>query len=346
MNHHLAWRWAFVTLLASILTNGCSKPQGRVVLYCAQDEEFANQVLGEFTKRTGLPVDPKFDTEATKSVSLYTELVQEKARPRCDVHWNNEIIATIRLQRLGLLAPYASPSAESYPDFARAPDHTWHAFAARARILLVNTQLVPEGDWPRSMLDLTAPRWKGKVAMAKPEFGTSATQAACLFAVLGPDKAKGFYQGLRDNDVHIRPGNKDVAVEVGQGRHAIGITDTDDAITEVEAGRPVAIIFPDRDRPKEDPMGTLFIPNTLAMIQGCPNPQGARQLIDYLLSTEVEAKLAETESHQIPLNPQVKAHLPKQILTPQAAKPMDVDFNKATDMWDETQVFLQKVFAR
>jgi len=325
---------------------GCGSAKSRVVLYCAQDQEFADQVLGEFTQRTGLSVDPKFDTEADKSVSLYVELVNEKSRPRCDVHWNNEILSTIRLQKQGLLEPYRSPSAEPYPASAKASDGTWHAFAARARILIVNTNLVKEPDRPHSLFDLTQASWKGRIGMAKPQFGTSATQAACLFEVLGSEQAKKFYRDLRENGVIIVPGNKQVAEGVGQGQFAAGITDTDDAIAEVEAGRPVTIIFPDGGRAAGDRMGTLFIPNTLAIIRGCPNPDGARKLIDYLLRPEVEVKLAETASHQIPLNPQAHAHLPKDIKTPQMVKSMDVDFEKAAGLWDEVQDFLRNEFAR
>ena len=336
----------FLPLLAAGLVVGCTAPANRVVLYCAQDEEFADQILGDFTKRTGLKVDPKFDTEATKSVSLYAELVQEKDRPRCDVHWNNEILSTIRLERMGLLEPYASPSAAPYPTSAKAPNDTWHAFAARARVLVVNTKLVKEQDRPRSLLDLTDPRWKGKVGMAKPQFGTSATQAACLFQVLGPEKARAYYLGLRANDVQIVAGNKQAAEGAGTGQFAVGITDTDDAMGEVEASRPVAIIFPDGDRPAGERMGTLFIPNTLGVIRGCPDPEGARKLVDYLLSPEVEAKLAESGSHQIPLNPEIKAQLPKEIRRPGQVKAMDVDFEKAADLWDETQTFLREQFAQ
>src|SRR5205807_2736609 len=250
--------------LLPFLAWGCgSNTANRVVLYCAQDQEFAEQVLGEFSKRTGIRVDPKYDTEADKSVSLYAELMQEKDRPRCDVHWNNEIIATIRLQRQGLLAPYESPAAAPYPASAKARDHIWHAFAARARILIVNTQLVKEAERPKSLLDLTDARWKGKAAMAKPQFGTSATQVACLFDVLGPGKAKEFYTALHKNGINIVPGNKQVAEGVGRGQFAVGVTDTDDAMDEVQAGRPVTIIFPDKDAAKSERMGTLFIPNTL-----------------------------------------------------------------------------------
>lgn len=317
------------------------------MLYCAQDKEFAEQALSDFTQQTGLAVFPKFDTEADKSVSLYVELINEKERPRCDVFWNNEILSTIRLQRQGLLEPYASPSAEPYPASVKAKDHTWHAFAARARILIVNTDLVPEADRPRSLFDLAQRRWKRPTAISKPQFGTSATQAACLFEVLGTEAAKAFYLDLRKNGVNIVPGNKQVAEGVGRGQFAVGITDTDDAIEEVKAGRPVAIIFPDRDGDKDRPrMGTLFIPNTVAIIKGGPNPTGARKLVDFLLSPEVEKALAEAASHQIPLNPQVNAQLPREIETPKTVKRMDVNFDKAADLWDEVQTFLSREFAR
>ena len=91
-------------------------------------------------------------------------------------------------------------------------------------------------------------------------------------------------------------GNKKVAVAVGQGQYAIGLTDTDDAMAEIEAGKPVTLIFPDGDARVESSIGTLYIPNTAAIIKNCPNPEGARKLVDYLLSPEVEAKLAESAS--------------------------------------------------
>jgi iron(III) transport system substrate-binding protein len=334
--------------LFTLLALGCGNaaPQ-QVVLYCAQDQEFAEATLADFQRTTGLTVTPKYDTEADKSLSLVAELQKEAGRPRCDVHWNNEIIGTIRLSRLGLLAPYASPSAVPYPPQAKAADHTWHAFAARCRVLLVNTQLVPEAERPKSLLELTQPRWKGKLAMAKPMFGTSATQAACLWEVLGAEKAKAWYVGLLDNQVQVVPGNKQAAEAVGRGSAAVAVTDTDDAMEEVAAGHPVAIVFPDAaGHPDWSRLGTLFIPNTLAVVRGCPNPTGARRLVDFLLSDEVEAKLAAAASHQIPLNPNVKVELPAQLAPAKAAKRMQVDFERAADVWDEVQAFLRKEFAR
>ncbi len=337
-------RWLGILLM---LAAGCGKSEERVVLYCAQDQEFAEGILREFTARTGLKVAPKYDTEADKSVSLYVELVSEKDRPRCDVHWNNEILATIRLERQGMLEPYSSPSLEGLDAPFRGKHGTWTGFAGRARILIVNTQLVPEADWPRSLFDLAEPRWRGRVAMSKPQFGTSATQAACLFEVLGQDRAKEYYRKLRDNGVHVVAGNKQVAEGVAAGQFAFGVTDTDDAMEELSAGRPVAIVFPDRAAPANERLGTLFIPNTVALIRGSPNPGGGRKLIDFLLSEEVEGKLAETSSHQIPLiHRGLRSRLPKAIETPETVKKMDVDFYRAADLWDEAQAFLRQEFAR
>ncbi len=346
----LRWRHAIIILVFGGVA-GCTHAEPRVVLYCAQDRDFAVPLLDAFHQQAGLPVVPKYDTEKNKSVSLYEELVAERNRPRCDVFWNNEILSTIRLQKQGLLEPYDSPSAQPYPAETKAADHTWHAFAARARILLVNTRLVAEKDRPRSLLDLTEARWRDRVVMAQPQYGTSATQAACLFQALGGDRARKFYRDLKANGVRIAPGNKDVAVWVGQGRTptgqevAIGITDTDDAMEELREKHDVALIYPDRDAPPDGKLGTLFIPNTLAILKGAPNPQGARRLIDYLLSADVEKRLAESESHQVPLNPEVKANFPPEIQTPKTVRTMKVDFEKAAAQWEEVQTFVRQQFA-
>jgi iron(III) transport system substrate-binding protein len=329
-------RLALVLLLALPLS-GCGKAAPRVTLYCGQDEEFATDILREFETSTGIKVDVRADTEANKSVSLYEAIVRESKQPRCDVFWNNEIINMVRLQKQGLLGSYPTGAATPFPAWAKGPDETWYAFAARARILLVNDRLAPE-DRPRGILELTDPKWKGRVAMAKPQFGTTATQAACLFEVLGTEKAEQFYRELRPN-VTILAGNKDVAVAVAEGRFDVGLTDTDDAIIEVQRGRPVTIIYPDQQT-----IGTLFLPNTVAIVKGAPHPQQARRLVDFLLSPEVEKRLAEGRSAQIPLNPEVQAELP--IQRPTQVKAMNVDFTKAAAHWDQVQAFLRELFAR
>ena len=267
-----------IPLLLTLVFAGCQRSNERVVVYCAQDRDAAEATFAEFTGDTDLTVAPKFDTEANKSVALVAELRQEADRPRADVHWNNEPLGTIRLARQGIYRPYTSPAAADFPDWSRGKDGLYQAFAERARVIVVNTDLVPEADRPRSVFDLADPKWKGKLALAKPQFGTTATHAACLFEVLGPATAQAFFLGLKANDVAIVAGNKQVATGVGDGRFAVGLTDTDDAIIELKAGKPIALVFPDRDgHPAHPRMGTLFLPNTLAIVAGGAEPGGGRE---------------------------------------------------------------------
>jgi len=81
------------------------------------------------------------------------------------------------------------------------------------------------------------------------------------------------------------------------------------------------------------------------MIKGCPHPESAKKLIDYLLSPEVEKALAMSDSRQIPLNPKVKFELPRHLETPLSVTPLPVDFEQAAAKWQASQAFLVKEFA-
>lgn len=329
-------------LLACLASTGCWTNTGsKVVVYTALDSEFSEPIFGEFTAQTGVTVLPKFDTESTKTVGLAEAILAERSRPRCDVFWNNEILHTLRLQREDLLEPYLTPAAAGFPEMFRSPDGTWYGFAARARVLIVNTQVVPDAERPTSIHDLAAEAWRGRTAIAKPLFGTTATHAACLFAAWGDDRAKQFFRDLKANEVQVLSGNKQVARSVADGSAAFGITDTDDAIIEVEAGRPVVIVYPDQG---EDGMGTLFIPNTVAIIRAGPNARQARRLVDFLLSPAVEARLAAGPSAQIPLNPAVDAEV--RVETPQTIHAMQVDFEAAAEKWETAAEFVRDEFAK
>jgi iron(III) transport system substrate-binding protein len=140
--------------------------------------------------------------------------------------------------------------------------------------------------------------------------------------------------------VQVFSGNKQVVTAVGSGQAAFGLTDTDDAMGEIEAGSPVTIVYPDRE---PDALGTLFIPNTLVVPKGAPHAQAAEALADYLLSPEVEATLATGPSAQIPLlaSTNVKAR----VETPKTVRAMEVDFEAAAKIWDRVAEFLAGEFA-
>ena len=310
-----------------------------VVVYTSVDDIFSEPVLEAFERETGIRVRAVYDVEASKTTGLVNRLIAEKARPKCDVFWNSEVGKTIVLKRRGVLAPYRSPSAADIPGQFVDPEGFWAGFGARARVLVYNTDLLSEAELPRSILELTEARWRGKVAMAYPLFGTTATHMAALYCSLGRRGAEAFLAGLRDNGVLVVDGNSVVRDLVAEGRVPLGLTDTDDVNVAVQAGKPVRMIYPDQGG-----MGTLLIPNTVSLIRNAPHPREGRRLIDYLLGRAVERRLSHSESAQMPLREGVKtpAHVPPF----EAITPMGVDYGEVADKMAVSAKFCQRTFIR
>jgi iron(III) transport system substrate-binding protein len=198
---------------------------------------------------------------------------------------------------------------------------------------------VAEQRFPKSIRDLTDPQWYEQCGIAKPLFGTTATHATCLFAALGDEKAKELFVGIKRN-ARIMSGNKQVAQAVSGNTLAFGLTDTDDALIEIERGMPVAIVYPDQEA---GGLGTLFIPNTLSLIKGSPHAEEADRLIDYLLSSNAEHRLADGPSAQIPLRKGVPAS--PRVKTPDQVRAMSADWSAAAEKWDTAAEFLKDQFA-
>ena len=327
---------------SSLWLTGCLRTaDNEVIVYAALDKEFSEPILNDLAAEMQLSILTKFDQESNKTVGLVTDLLQNQRHPRADVFWNNEILHTLRLQKLGLLEVHLSPLASQFPAQFISDQQTWHGFAARARVLIINTRLIPDPTaYPRSIYDLADPKWKGRCAMAKPLFGTTATQAAVLFEHLGNAAAEKLFSEIAHNAV-IEGGNKTVALKVARGEYAFGITDTDDAIIELEDAQPVAIVFPDQ---REDQLGTLLIPNTLCIIKNGPNTERAKRLVDRLLQPDVETRLARGPSAQIPLNSSITFRSRVQPTEHTELKIMSVDFSAAADHWDQVAHRLLQIF--
>src|SRR5205823_2625387 len=171
----------------SILSSCTHSSPREVVVYCSLDEPYAQPILTEYARRSGVRVVPLFDTEATKSVGIAQRIRAERGRPRADVFWSSEAVRLIQLKFDGVLAPYVSPAAADIPAQFRDPMGEWTGFAARARVIVYNTQRVKRP--PQSILDVARPEWRGQVALSDPRAGSAATEAAALFTVLGAARA-------------------------------------------------------------------------------------------------------------------------------------------------------------
>ena len=275
-----------------------------VHIYVSLDRQHSERLLRQFEKESGIKVVATFDTEANKTVGLVNRLISEKGDPQADVYWNNELATTIKLKARGVLQPYQSPGAAGIPAEFKDPEGYWVGFGARARVLIVNTDLVKPDQVPTSMWDLTLPQWKGKVCMARPETGTTAAHAAALY-VLDEKKADEYFDKLVENDVVWLTGNAHCMRDVSAGRFAFGWTDTDDFNVARLKGAPVSLVYPDAGAGPD--RGDVH-PEFARDDQGLPaqEPGAAQTLIDWLLRPEIEKALcSESATAQIPVRPGV-----------------------------------------
>lgn len=276
------------------------KPES-VVAYCSVDADVAQPIFEAFEKSSGIRVDAVYDTEATKTTGLVNRLLGEKERPRADVWWSSEPLGTIRLARAGVLTPGAV-TTELSP--AHAADGSWGLLARRRRELVFNTTLVQQAEAPNRLAGLLDARWKDRIVMARPQFGTTRTHIAALVHAHGIENTESFLRSLKSNGVCLLDGNSAVVRTVASGGAALGLTDSDDvlsgqanswSISSIPIGNHMVALTHDRfSRGELFPESALQIPGTAAFVRGGPSPDRARVLLKYLLGKEVDDALTRS----------------------------------------------------
>ncbi|MBL8815882.1 MAG: ABC transporter substrate-binding protein [Planctomyces sp.] len=305
-------RWTIASIVAVILAvmipilRQSSRSANRVVLYCAHDSIFADAVIRKFESATGIDVEVRYDEEASKSLGLTNLLIAEKDQARCDVFWNNQTMGTIRLKAAGVLEPWKSENYGRIPAQFRDADGYWTGFGARMRVFVINTNRM--AGTVQAVNDYLQGPTLSEAAIAIPLYGTTLTQYTVMCAELGFESLQQWHADLRSRGIHEARGNGAVKDLVADGVCRLGYTDTDDVFVALRQGKPVTM------QPVRLQSGkTIVIPNSVALIRGCPNPGNARTLIDFLLSEEVELMLAASDARQIPLGEVDESRVPAEV---------------------------------
>ena len=299
-----------------------ASPEGKfLVVYCAHDSVFADDIIRKFEQETGLTVDVRYDEEANKSLGLTNLLLAEKAQPRCDVFWNNQTLGTIRLKKEGVLAEINASLLERIPPQFRDPDNQWAGFAARLRVFIVNTDRMKQPT-EESIAEVLKSDSLSNAAIAVPLFGTTLSHYTVICDQMGIEGLKSWHRSLHDRGIREARGNGAVKDLVAEGACDFGFTDTDDAFAAIDDGKPVTMLPVRLENGK-----TICLPNSVAMIRNCPHPKEAETFIHFLLSEDVEIALAKSASRQIPLGPVDITRLPPEIakLSKWAAEGVSLD---------------------
>lgn len=365
------------SVVIPVLSSGCDRsPRGEgsgqqeVILYTSADPDVLRLVTAAFEKKTGIKVKAVGDTEATKTTGLVQRLIAERERARADVWWSSEAAGTIQLSKAGVLEAYTSEAAEQawprtggdgtggWPAAMRGKKKDWYGFARRTRVLVYNTARLKEEEVPTRLAGLGEARFKGRLGMARPEFGTTRGQMGALLYAHGERVLGDWLAALKANDVRLYDGNSAVVRAVGTGEIWVGLTDNDDVEGGKRNGWPVAMVpignhllAVTHDRAGSGtvshfPEGALQTPCTVAVVKGAPHGESARRLVDFLLSGEVEAMLAASEWKTNPVSPRA-FDPPLDVIEDGRYVPiMDLDLEAAAEKAGEAVGMCEKILGR
>ena len=257
------WVEKWMIFVTALLLVGCGSGGDAVTVYTSQDQVYAEPILREFEQQTGIAVRAVYDSEAVKTVGLVNRLIAEKANPQCDLFWNNEEFRTHQLASMDVLDE--GQSVET--------------FGARTRQWVWNTNQLSRAALPKDLTSLTNTLWRGKVVIALPLFGSTATHFQVLRQQWGEKRWRDWCRALKANDVMTVDGNSVVVQLVGRGEVALGLTDSDDVRAGRKNGLPIA-----GQSIAED---GFSIRNSIGYIAGAPRPDLAKRLAKYLQSKPV-----------------------------------------------------------
>ena len=258
--------WAVCSAVA-LFVGGCHRHDSRaVIVYTSQDQQFAEPILRDFTRETGIEVRAIYDSEAVKTVGLANRLLAEAKHPQCDLWWSNEALRTRQLTARGVF-----------------DTNLIATFGFRSRRLVINTNRLTIAAAPKTLADLTNAVWKGRVALAYPMFGTTSAHFIALRQHWGAGAWENWCRALVANKPFLVDGNSVVVRLVGRGEATVGLTDFDDVVAAQREGLPVAALPLTAE--------ALLIPNSVAVVRGSRRPGEAKRLFDYLQSDAVSRRL-------------------------------------------------------
>lgn len=258
----------FAWLLFGLSTGGHHRSIESVTVYAAQDQVYAEPILNDFEAHTGIKVRAVYDSEATKTVAIANRLLAERDHPQCDVYWGNEELRTRQLASRNIFRE----------------TNGWAAFGHRSRRVVVRASL-DGAAVPASLIELTNPIYRGKVALAYPLFGTTAAHFLALRQLWGESNWLAWCHALAANKPFLVDGNSVAVKFVARGEAVIGLTDSDDVAAEIREGAKVKALPISHE--------TLLIPNTVAVVRNAPHPESAQRLFEYLRTQAVIERLVE-----------------------------------------------------
>ncbi len=253
-----------------------------LVIYSGRKEPLFIPIVTKFQEKTGI----KVTLQSGETPALANAILEEKNNPRADIFVAGDAGTLEKLNMENALLPNSSKLINSLDPKFKAGNGSWVSVSARARIIMYNTNLVSQKDLPKSMLDLTDPKWKGQIGIQLSSNESFIAQITAMRKVMGDAATEKYLQDLKANNPLSLKSSTDIRNAVGNGELKLGMTNHYYYFLEKHEGYPVGIIYPDQDS-----MGTTI--SGAGILKGAKNVKNAKLFIDFLLDKDTQKMFAE-----------------------------------------------------
>lgn len=282
----MSWRISISAVIGGVALAAAAtaaQAQGAVNVYCSVQVEWCQAAANAFEKSTGT----KVNVTQKGSGETLAQIRAEAQNPRGDVWFGGTGDPHLIMAEEGLSDVYESPRLKELQDWALKQYE-----ASKKRSVGVysgavgfgyNTELLAKKKLaaPACWSDLPKAEYKGEIQVANPNSsGTAYVIIATLVQLLGEDKAFDYLKQLHPNvNAYARSGTGPIKA-VARGETGVSLSFVHDAVTETNAGFPVAYATPCE--------GTGYEIGSVSIIKGSRNLANARKFYDWALTPEAQ----------------------------------------------------------
>lgn len=263
---------------------------GSITLMTHDSFNVSEEVLASFTENTGVEVEI---LQAGDAGSALNQAILTKDNPEADAFFGVDNTFLTRAFDEDLFVPYESPGLASVDDqFQLDPEHRvtpidyGDVCVNYDREFFTGLRVPP----PQTLDDLSDPEYRDLLVVENP--ATSSPGLAFLLATIdrfGEDGYLDYWAQLRANGVHVSEGWEDAYFAQFSG----GSGEGNRPLVVSYASSPPAEVLGLDPPPTESPTaviedGCFRQVEFAGVLTGAANEEGARQFIDFLLSTEFQ----------------------------------------------------------
>lgn len=266
-------------------------------IYTARDKKLAESVVADFEKKY-----PQWAGKATILTLGAQEALErvraEKANPQGDIWWGGTRQQLSRGAADGVLEAAPKDVVAAVPTDFRDKDGLWIGEMKLAELFMINTQMMPLDSAPKDWDDLISADMKDKLAIRDVEASGTMRSIYCsmidrLYAQgNSPEPGYAWLKKLDANTKVYAANPTDLYQRISRQEAPMSLWNLQDIMLQKNGDFPMLA-------PKVPASGAPMLVDGLAKVKGGPGGAGADLFITYLMSEEVQGKLAE-EKFQIP----------------------------------------------